>query len=139
MLWSLSFLLFFFFLRFYLFIFREREREGERRGVKHQCVVASSAPPTGDRACNPGTCPDWGSNQRRFGLHYRFGCPHFFSVSNITTSAFFLLISVSMIYLFISFNIFESLYLNYVSYRQHMVRSFFFHSVVQSQPFIYLK
>ena len=38
-----------FFLKkiFYLFIFRERGREGEREGEKHQCVVASLAPPTG--------------------------------------------------------------------------------------------
>ena len=42
------------FLRFYLFIFRERGREREREGEKHQCVVASRAPPTGDLAHNPG-------------------------------------------------------------------------------------
>ena len=47
----------------YLFIFRRRGREGEREGVKHQCVVASHAPPTEDLACNPGMCPDWESNQ----------------------------------------------------------------------------
>ena len=35
-----------------LFIFRGRGREGE----KHQCVVASCAPPTGDPAHNPGLC-----------------------------------------------------------------------------------
>ena len=29
------------FLRFYLFIFRQRGREGETKGEKHQCVVAS--------------------------------------------------------------------------------------------------
>ena len=52
---------------FYLFIFREWEREGERRGEKHQCVVASRTPPTGDLACNPGMCPDWELNQRLFG------------------------------------------------------------------------
>ena len=57
---------FFFFLRFYLFIFREREREGEREGEKHQCVVASQAPPTGVR--NPGIYPDWESNWQPFGL-----------------------------------------------------------------------
>ena len=54
-----------FFLRFYVFIFRERERERERQ--KHQCVVASHAPPTGDLAHNPGMCPDWESNQQPFG------------------------------------------------------------------------
>ena len=52
-----------FFKRFYLFIFRERRREGERKGEKHQCVVASHTPPTGDLARNPGACPDWESNQ----------------------------------------------------------------------------
>ena len=49
-----------FFLRFYLFIFRERRREGEREGEKHQRVVASCTPPTGDLACNPGMCPRLG-------------------------------------------------------------------------------
>ena len=47
-------------------IFRERRRKGERRGEKPQCVVASHTPPTGDLACNPGTCPDWESNQPPF-------------------------------------------------------------------------
>ena len=57
-----------FLYRFYLFIFRERGKEGEREGEKHQCVVASWAPPTGDLACNPGMCPDWESNRWPFGL-----------------------------------------------------------------------
>ena len=35
------------------FFFGQREWEGEREGEKHQCVVASHAPPTGDLACNP--------------------------------------------------------------------------------------
>ena len=48
---------FFFFLRFYLFL--ERGRVGEREREKHQCVFASRVSPTGDRACNPGMCPDW--------------------------------------------------------------------------------
>ena len=56
-----------FFKRFYPFIFTEREREGEREGEKHQCEVASHAPPTRDLAHNPGMCPDWESNQQRFG------------------------------------------------------------------------
>ena len=56
-----------FFLFKILFIFRERGRMGER-GEKHQCVVASCAPPTGDLACTPGVCPDWESNQQPFGL-----------------------------------------------------------------------
>ena len=49
------------FKRFYLLL--ERGREGEKR----QCVVASSAPPTGDLAHNPGMYPDWESNRRPFG------------------------------------------------------------------------
>ena len=61
---------FFFFTRFYLFISRERGREGER-GEKHQCVVASHAPPTGDAARNPGMCPDWELNLRPFGSQTR--------------------------------------------------------------------
>ena len=40
-----------------LLIFRERGREREREGEKHQCVLTSCAPPTGDPACNPGMCP----------------------------------------------------------------------------------
>ena len=54
------------FIRFYLFIFRERGKEGERNGEKHQCVVASHTSSTGDLACNPGMCPDWGLNQQPF-------------------------------------------------------------------------
>ena len=38
---------------------RGREREAEGEGEKHQCVVASCTPPTGDLARNPGMCPDW--------------------------------------------------------------------------------
>ena len=49
-----------FFKRFYLFVFREVK--GETEGEKHQCVVASCTPPTGDLACNPSVCPDWESN-----------------------------------------------------------------------------
>ena len=53
---------YFLFLRFYLFIFRKRGREGVREGEKHQYVVASLVPTTGDLASNPGMCPDWESN-----------------------------------------------------------------------------
>ena len=45
-----------------LLLLLQRGREGEREGKKHQCVVASSAAPTGDLAHNPGMCPDWESN-----------------------------------------------------------------------------
>ena len=41
-------------------------REGEREGEKHQCGVASCAPPTGDLAHNSGMCPDWESKSRPF-------------------------------------------------------------------------
>ena len=36
-------------------------------GEKHQCVVASGAPPAGHLAHNPGMCPDWELNWRSFG------------------------------------------------------------------------
>ena len=56
-----------FFLRFHLFIFRERGKEGKRQREKHQHVVTSRAPPTGDLASNSGMCPDWESNLPPFG------------------------------------------------------------------------
>ena len=52
----------------YLFTFRERRREREREEEKHQCVIASLVPPTGDLACSLGMYPDWESNQQHFGL-----------------------------------------------------------------------
>ena len=52
--------------RFYLFIFREGKGEW-REGEKHQCVVASCVPPTGDLVRNPGMCPVWNLNQQPFG------------------------------------------------------------------------
>ena len=51
------------FLRFYLFIFRE----GKGRRKKHQCVVASRVPPSGDPTCTPGCALGWESNQQPFG------------------------------------------------------------------------
>ena len=50
-----------------LFNFRQRGRVGEREGEKHQCVVASHMPLTGDPAYNPGMCPDWDLNQGLLG------------------------------------------------------------------------
>ena len=50
-------------------MFIEKGREGEREGEKHQCVVASGAPHTGDLAHNPAMCPDWESNLRPFEPH----------------------------------------------------------------------
>ena len=35
----------------------------EKKGEKHQRVVASYMPPTADLALNPGLCPDWEWNQ----------------------------------------------------------------------------
>ena len=47
--------------------FLERGREEQREGEKHQCVVASRVPSTGDLAHNLGTCPDWESKWQPFG------------------------------------------------------------------------
>ena len=49
-------------------MFGEKGREGEREGEKHQCVIASHMPLTGDLAHNPGVCPDWEANQGPLGL-----------------------------------------------------------------------
>ena len=46
---------------------REWGKEGETEGEKHQCVVASHTPTTGDLSCNPSMCLDQKSNQRPFG------------------------------------------------------------------------
>ena len=53
-----------YFLRF-IFI-RERERCGGRETEKHDWLHSAHAP-TGDRARNPGMCPDRESNQQPFG------------------------------------------------------------------------
>ena len=57
----------FIFLKILFIILRERGKEGEREGRKHQCVVASCAPPTGDLVCNPSMCSDWDLNWQLFG------------------------------------------------------------------------
>ena len=59
---------FIYFFKDFIYLFLEMAREGEREREKHQCVVASHAPSTGDLACNPGMCPDRESNQRPFDL-----------------------------------------------------------------------
>ena len=51
------------FFKDFIYLFLERGREGE----KHQCVVATRVPPTGDLACNPGMCPDQELNWQPFG------------------------------------------------------------------------
>ena len=43
--------------KFYVFIFRQRGRVGEIEGEKHQCVVASCVPTTGDPAPQPRLVP----------------------------------------------------------------------------------
>ena len=55
------------FIYLFIYLFLEREGEVERQGEKHQCVVTSYVPPTGDLALNPGMCPDWESNRQPFG------------------------------------------------------------------------
>ena len=61
--------IYFLFLKKFLFIyFRQRGKKREREGEKHQCVVASCAPPTGNLARNPSMCPDWELNRQPFGL-----------------------------------------------------------------------
>ena len=60
---SSSFSFIFKILFYYLFL----ERGEGRKEEKHQCVVVSWAPPTGDLAHNPGMCPEWESNQWPFG------------------------------------------------------------------------
>ena len=47
-----------FFKKDFIYLFLERGKEGETE--KHQCVVASYVPPTGDLAHNPGMCPRLG-------------------------------------------------------------------------------
>ena len=53
---------FYMYIKYFIYLVLEKGK-GKREGKKHQCVVASSEPPTGDLAHNPGICPDWESNQ----------------------------------------------------------------------------
>ena len=55
------------FKRFYLFIFF-REGKGGRKKERNINVWLPLMPPTGDLACNPGMCSDWGLNRRPFDL-----------------------------------------------------------------------
>ena len=57
-----------FFFKDFIYLFLERKEGKEKGGEKHQCVVSSHEPPTGDLACNPGMCPDWESNRLPSGL-----------------------------------------------------------------------
>ena len=62
------------------FIFWEKRNEGEIPGEKHQYVVASCMPPTGDLAHNPGLCPECVPNWQS-SVHWatpaRAGFPYF--------------------------------------------------------------
>ena len=57
----------FFFKKDFMYLFLERREGKEKEREKHQCVVASCAPPTGDLTHNPGMWPVWESNQWPFG------------------------------------------------------------------------
>ena len=50
-----------------LFIYFWREGKRRREGEKHQGMVTSHVPSTGDLACNIDMCPDWESIQRPLG------------------------------------------------------------------------
>ena len=60
---SMSLVTFYFFVSKILFIFQERGSEGDKEGEKHQCMIASRTPPTGDLVRNPGMCSEWELNQ----------------------------------------------------------------------------
>ena len=62
---SYDFFPFWFFFKIFIYLLLERGKG--KATEKHQCVVASHAPPPGDLACNPGTFPDWESNWQSFG------------------------------------------------------------------------
>ena len=61
----ISLFCFLFFLKI-LFIFRERGRQREREG-NISVWLPLACPQMGNLACNPGMCPDWETNQQRFG------------------------------------------------------------------------
>ena len=61
----ISLFCFLFFLKI-LFIFRERGRQREREG-NISMWLPLACPQMGNLACNPGMCPDWETNQQRFG------------------------------------------------------------------------
>ena len=51
--------------KYFIYLFLERGKEKEREGEKHQCVVSSHMPPTGDLTYN--ACTLMESNWRPFG------------------------------------------------------------------------
>ena len=61
------------------FIYSLDRGEGRKKeGEKHQCVVASHVPPTGDPTHNPGMCSGLELNQEPFGSQAGTQCtePH---------------------------------------------------------------
>ena len=50
--------------KYFSYLFSESRERREKEGEKHQCVVASCTPPTGNLACHPGMCPDWELNRQ---------------------------------------------------------------------------
>ena len=55
------------FLKKIFYLVLERGEAKEKEGQKHQCVIASCTPATGNLARNPGMGPDWESNRCSFG------------------------------------------------------------------------
>ena len=48
------------FFKAFIYFGGERGRKRERKGEKHQCMVAFHTPPSADMACNLGMCPELG-------------------------------------------------------------------------------
>ena len=54
---------YYYFLKYVIYLLLERGEGREKEGEKHQCVVASCMPPTGDMALYPGMCLRLGIEQ----------------------------------------------------------------------------
>ena len=54
---------FFFLFKHFIYSFLERRERRDKERERNISVWLSLVPPTGDLACHPGMCPDWGSNQ----------------------------------------------------------------------------
>ena len=51
----------------FIYLFLERGKKGERKGEKHQCVLASPCPLLGTWPTTQACALDWESNQQSFG------------------------------------------------------------------------
>ena len=59
----------------FIYLFLERGEGKEKEWERNIHVwLPLTCPPTGDLACNPGTCPGWESNLWPFGLQTRTQC-----------------------------------------------------------------